>query len=42
MITVDSPKRVLESPSTVGGAAQGASRKACAALEDETLAGGAA
>ena len=38
MITVDSPERVLEAPSTVGDASQHSSRKACSALEDETLA----
>ena len=35
VIIVDLSKRVLEVPSTVGVAAQEASRKACAVLEDE-------
>ena len=38
MITVDSPKQVLEAPSSVRDASQHSSRKACSALEDETLA----
>ena len=35
MIVVDSSERVLKAPSTIGGAAQDASRNACAALDDE-------
>ena len=39
VIAVDSPERVLEASFVVGGAAQDASRNACAALEDEVPAG---
>ena len=35
VIDVDSPERVLKALSSIGGASQDASRKACAALEDE-------
>ena len=36
---MESLEQVVEAPSIVGGAAQHSSRKACSALEDETLAG---
>ena len=35
---MDSPKRVLEAPSAVRGAAYDSSRNACATLENEVLA----
>ena len=39
VIDVDLSKRVLEAPSAIGGAAQDASRTACAVLEKEAPAG---